>query len=239
MSKYKYSQKNLKENQARSVARDASVSVKTSVETVKFLKGKTTKRATAYLEKVLEKKIAIPYTRFTDGVGHRAGNGITSGRYPQKLSKVLINLIKNVEANASMKGLGEELKIVYFVAHKAATPMHYGRHPRREMKRTHVELIVEEVEAKKKTVVKKKVSIKAEAEEKKVVEKKTIETPVKKKAEVKVDVPKKEEVPKTEAKVEAKVEEKKTVEKPIENPKSKVKTEIPKDIKKEAIEVKK
>jgi large subunit ribosomal protein L22 len=214
MTKYKYSQKNLKENQAKAVARDASVSTKTSIETVKFLKGKTTKVAIAYLEKVLEKRLAIPYTRFTDGVGHRPGNGITSGRYPQKLSKVLITLIKSLEANASMKGLGEELKIVHFVAHRASTPMHYGRHSRREMKRTHIEIIAEEVEEKKKKPVKKKEAVK---------------TKVTEKVETKKEVPKEVKV---ELKVEPKVEEK-TIEK-----KEEAKIETPKEIKKEAIEVK-
>jgi len=186
MAKYKYSVKNLKENQAKALAKDASVSTKVAIETTKFLKGKTTKVAIAYLEKVLEKKLAIPYKRFTDGVGHRKGNGITSGRYPQKLSKVFITLIKSAEANASIKGLGEELKIVHFSAQKASVPMHYGRHPRREMKRTHVELIIEEVEAiKKKIIPKKKIEVKKEEkkpvikEQEKVIPKEEVKKEVK------------------------------------------------------------
>ena len=175
MAKQKYSVKNLKENQAKAIAKDASVSTKTSIETVKFLKGKTTKIAIAYLEKVLEKKLAVPYKRFTDGVGHRKGSGITSGRYPQKLSKALILLIKNVETNASMKGLGEELRIVSFVANRASIPMHYGRHPRREMKRTHIEIIVEEIESTKKKPIAKKQKV----AEKSKVEVKKVETVVK------------------------------------------------------------
>jgi large subunit ribosomal protein L22 len=156
MSKYNYSVKNLKENQAKAVARDASVSFKNSIEATRFLKGKTIAVASAYLEKVLEKKLAIPYKRFTDGVGHRKGSGITSGRYPQKLSKVLLDLFKSVSANASNKGLGDELRIVHFSANKASSPMHYGRHSRRVMKRTHIEIVVEEVESKKDSKTKKK-----------------------------------------------------------------------------------
>lgn len=155
MKKQNYSIKNLKENMAKAVTKDAPVSWKTSVEVVKFLKGKTTKQAKAYLEKVLDKKLAIPFTRFTADVGHRKGNGIATGRYPQKLSKVIISLLNNVEANASVKGLGENLKIIHFVANRASVPMHYGRHARREMKRTHIELIVQEVEEKKKSMKKK------------------------------------------------------------------------------------
>jgi ribosomal protein uL22 len=228
MAKYNYSRKLLEDNQARSVARDAPVSTKVSIEVVKFLKGKTTKVAKAYLEKVLQKTLAIPFTRFTDGVGHRPGNGITSGRYPQKLSVELIKLMTNVEANASIKGLGEELKIIHFVAHRASTPMHYGRHPRREMKRTHIEIIVEEVETKKK-VAKKKAKSKVEV---KKVEKKTEVKPEVKKSIPKVEV-KKEETnlvekiieKKPEVKVEKKVEESKVVEKKEEPKKEEPKKE--------------
>lgn len=237
MSDYKYSQKHLKENQARAVARDASVSTKASIEAVKFLKGKTTKVAIAYLEKVMKKDIAIPYTRFTDGVGHRTGKGITSGRYPQKLSRELIKLIKSTEANASMKGLGEELKIVHFVAHKASVPMHYGRHARREMKRSHIEIIVEEVEGKKKP--------------KPPAKKKATEKPVEMKPAVLKNIPKEEskiikKEPelnkrlKKELKVEPKVEEKKIVEKPVgkQKPKPEVKIEVKPEVKKETPKLK-
>ena len=216
MAKQKYSIKTLKENQAKALAKDASVSTKVSIETTKFLNGKSTKVAIAYLEKVLEKKLAVPYKRFTDGVGHRKGKGITSGRYPQKLSKLLIVLIKSVEANASMKGLGENLKIVHFNAHRASTPMHYGRHPRREMKRSHIEIIVEEVEAKKKVATKKKVVAKPKVEEKPKV-----------KAEIKTNIPKVEEKKVEEVKKEPKVEEKPKV--PTETPKQKEVIEAKKD----------
>ena len=126
MAKYNYSFKDLKENMAHAVARDAQVSFKAAIESSKFLKGKTTAQAKAYLEKVIDKKLAIPYTRFTDGVGHRKGKGIGSGRYPVKLAKVLLKLIKNVESNASIKGLNDSLKIVALIPNKASTPMRYG-----------------------------------------------------------------------------------------------------------------
>ena len=220
MNKQNYSIKNLKENMAKAIAKDAPVSWKTSVEMTKFLKGKTTKQAKAYLEKVLEKKLAIPFTRFNGDVGHRRGNGIAAGRYPQKLSKVVIALLNNAEANASMKGLGENLKIVHFVANKAAVPMHYGRHARREMKRTHIELIVEEVEEKKKSTKKstpKKVETKVEKTE---VSEKPAKPKVEPKKEIKPVETKKVEVQpikKAEVKLESKLEEKKVVEsKPLE-----------------------
>jgi len=159
MATYDYSTKDLKENMAKAVARDCGVSTKYAIETVQFLKNRTTAQAKAYLEKVIAQKAAIPFKRFTNGVGHRKGPNMAAGRYPRKLSIELIRLLKNVEANASLKGLGDNLKIVYFIANKAAVPMRYGRHPRRETKRTHIEIVVEEVEEKRiKSNTKKKIS---------------------------------------------------------------------------------
>ncbi len=205
MTKYKYSVKNLKENQAKALARDASVSFKSAIEACNFLRGRTTKQALSLLEKVLDKKIAIPFKRFTDGVGHRRGNGIAAGRYPQKLSDVLIKLIKNAEANASIKALNENLKIVHLSAQKASVPMHYGRHPRREMKRSHIELIVEEIEEKKKEPKKKKTDVKsttttkAKAKSENQNKEKVIPKEVKEEIKPKAD-DKKEEIKKKEVK---------------------------------------
>ena len=106
-------------------------------------------KAKDILERVLEKKQAIPFTRFTDGVGHRAGAGITAGRFPEKASKEFIKLIKDAEANAQTKGLSTELKIVHLLAHKGSNDYHYGRQRRRKYKRTHLEIVVEEQEEKK------------------------------------------------------------------------------------------
>ncbi len=215
MTKYNYAKKELKENQAKAVARDAPVSFKSSIETAKYLKNKTTAVAKAYLEKVVEKKAAIPYTRYTNGLGHRKGNGMAAGRYPVKLSKVLIKLLKNVEANASMKGLGEELKIIHFVAQKASVPMHYGRHARREMKRSHVEIIVEEIEDKKAKVSSKKKTVQKDQPKK---EDKKSEVKAEPKVEVKEEKkPEVEETKKEEPKVEVKIEKVKTEVKPEPN----------------------
>lgn len=213
MSKYKYSVKNLNDNQARALARDASVSFKSAIEACNFLRGRNTKQAISLLEKVLDKKIAIPFKRFTNGVGHRKGKGIGAGRYPQKLSDALIKLIKNAEANASIKGLNENLKIVHMSAQKASVPMHYGRHPRREMKRAHIELIVEEVEEKK-SVTKKKPKVKSQKSTKK-------EEVKQEKQSVKKEV-------KKESKEEIKKEKQETKKEEVKQEK-----EMPKPIKKE------
>lgn len=149
MSKLKYSME-LKEDMARAHGVSLPISTKVAVEMANFLRGRTTKKALAILEEVLEKKTAIPFKRFTDGVGHRPGK-VGPGRYPQKASQEFIKLIKQVEANAEAKTLGDNLVIVHLSANKASKPMRQGRQRRRQFKRTHVQIIVQEQEEKKET----------------------------------------------------------------------------------------
>lgn len=61
------------------------------------------------LEDVLEHKQDIPFTRFCRGVGrtvqtkNRHSNG--QGRRPEKSEKFVLDLLKNAESNAEVKGL--------------------------------------------------------------------------------------------------------------------------------------
>jgi large subunit ribosomal protein L22 len=148
MAKLKYAYQNFDETCASAYGRDLPVSTKTSIEMCSFLKGRSIEDATKILERVLIFKQAIPFRRFNDGVGHRRGK-IGPGRYPQKLTSIMLKLLKNVKANAETKGLSDSLKLVHMCAHKAATPFHQGRQRRRAMKRTHIELVVKDVSTKK------------------------------------------------------------------------------------------
>ncbi|KAK4402656.1 60S ribosomal protein L17-1 [Sesamum angolense] len=66
-------------------------------------------KAKRYLEDVLIHKQAIPFTRFCGGVGrtaqakNRHSNG--QGRWPVKSAKFILDLLKNAESNAEVKGL--------------------------------------------------------------------------------------------------------------------------------------
>ncbi|PWA76227.1 ribosomal protein L22/L17 [Artemisia annua] len=66
-------------------------------------------KAKRYLEDVLAHKQAIPFTRFRRGVGrtaqpkNRHSNG--QGRCSTKSAKFILDLLKNVESNAEVKGL--------------------------------------------------------------------------------------------------------------------------------------
>lgn len=158
--KTKYAFQGMKENMARAITKDIGISTKVSIEIANFLRGKTSTESKSILERVLKKKQAIPYKRFTDGVGHRKGAGIAAGRYPEKAAEAFLTLIKQCEANAQAKGLSSDLRIAHLVVQKGTNAFKQGRQRRRRYKRTHLEIALEEMEAQvtaKKTPTKKTV----------------------------------------------------------------------------------
>ncbi|MAG50158.1 50S ribosomal protein L22 [archaeon] len=165
----KYAIQNYKpEHMARVLGRDLSISTKQSIEMCNFIKKKKVKDAKKLLGKVMENKLAVPYKRFNKNIGHKPG--IAAGRFPQKTTENMIKLLDEVETNAQNKGLNvDDLYIMHICAHKASAPWHYGRQRRRKMKRTHIEIVVEEKEDKKNTKreAPKEVSKEPKKEEKK------------------------------------------------------------------------
>jgi large subunit ribosomal protein L22 len=142
MTKYKYAFKGMKENVVKAVARDIALSPKAAFEICKFIKGKEVAKAKAILEKVKEKKLAIPYTRATEGAGHKGG--MAGGKYPLKGSIEFLKLLKQLEANAQSKGLSANIKIIHACAQRAAEPFRTGRKRRVQSKRCHVEVAAQE-----------------------------------------------------------------------------------------------
>ncbi len=146
------------EHMARVLGRDLPISTKQSIEICNFIKKKKVKEAKKLLGKVMEKKLAVPYKRFNKDIGHKSG--IAAGRFPQKTAGQITKLLDEVETNAQNKGLNvDDLYIIHLCAHKASAPWHYGRQRRRKMKRTHIEIVVEEKEVKKKQREEKKKSV--------------------------------------------------------------------------------
>ena len=99
-------------------------------------------KAKNLLEKVMNKKEPIPFTRFAEGAGHKAG--MSSGKYPIKACSQILTLLKSAEANAQYKGLGTgNLIVKHVVTQKGPTTQKHGR-IRGNAKRTHVEIVLEE-----------------------------------------------------------------------------------------------
>ncbi|MBI2135078.1 50S ribosomal protein L22 [Candidatus Woesearchaeota archaeon] len=137
-----------KDNMARAVGKSLPISFKQSIEICNFIRNREVSYAKNVLNKVIEKKKAIPFRIFNDNMGHK--RGIAAGRYPGKASKEILDLINLVEANAQFKGMNSSnLVIAHINANKAATVLHYGRKRSRKAKRTNIEIVVKEKAGKK------------------------------------------------------------------------------------------
>jgi large subunit ribosomal protein L17e len=79
------------------------------------IKGLKLTKAKAYLENVLLYKEAIPFTKYTAGIGrHAVGKqykapGDKVG-WPQKATKTFLDLLRNVESNAEVKLITKRIK---------------------------------------------------------------------------------------------------------------------------------
>ena len=132
-----------KEHMARALGTALPITFKQSVEICRFIKNRNINEAKKMLHNVVEKKAAVPFKRYNWDLGHKKKIGPAS--YPEKASKEFIRLIESVEANAQFKGLNtSNLIIAHVSAHKAGKAWHYGRKTRRKMKRTNIEIVVEE-----------------------------------------------------------------------------------------------
>lgn len=128
---------------ARAKGNALPISFKQSVEICRFIENKNVNNAKKILQKVIEGRSAIPFRRYNRDLSHKKKIG--PARYPKKASEEFIRLIENVEANAQFKGLNtSKLVIAHISAHKASKTLHFGRKSRRKMKRTNIEVVVEE-----------------------------------------------------------------------------------------------
>jgi large subunit ribosomal protein L22 len=158
MSQYNYSTKANAENMAKAVGRDLPISTKHAVEICNEIKGMSTEKAKKFLKDVLAEKIPVRFRRFPHGIGHRKGK-FGTGRYPKKACEVFLTMIESVEANAEDKGLSvSDLVILHMRPQRAALQWHYGRQRRVSMKRSHLEVIVEEKKKEDKKTESKKVT---------------------------------------------------------------------------------
>lgn len=143
MTTYRYSTDTNREGIAKALGLDLPISRKKSIEVCNFIRKKELSQAKKILERVIEQKQAIPYRRFNKDTGHKPGIG--PGRYPVKTCQEIKTLLERVEASAEQKGLDTKLLVITHIsAQSGGSRMHYGRQRRRKMKRTHIEVVVEE-----------------------------------------------------------------------------------------------
>lgn len=142
--------------EATAAGKSLPISTRHSVEICSLIRGKTTEQSRKILERVVDKKQAVPYKRYMHGVGHRSGK-MAAGRYPEKASSYILEILKTAESNAEDKGLTPPFRIKEIIPNQASRSWHYGRQRRRKTKRTHIKIVLEELKtAKEKKEVEQK-----------------------------------------------------------------------------------
>nr|GMD11182.1 60S ribosomal protein L17-2 [Ipomoea batatas] len=135
---------------------DLRVHFKNTRETAHAIRKLPLGKAKRYLEDVLAHKQAIPFTRFCRGVGrtaqakNRHPNG--QGRWPVKSAKFILDLLKNAESNAEVKGLDVDILYISHIQVNQAqkqrrrTYRAHGRINPYMSSPCHIELILSEKE---------------------------------------------------------------------------------------------
>lgn len=130
-------------HQAKAVGNNLRVSWKHCTEIGRFVKGDTIEKAKNKLERVVEKDLAVPATKFDSDAGHQAGQG--KGFYPEKAAEEVLDLLNLAEANAENEGLNTaSLEVQEFITNKGPKIRTPKRHRGRSIKSAHVKIVVGE-----------------------------------------------------------------------------------------------
>lgn len=146
----KKDEKKVKKIEASVYAKNLRVSKRHAVAIGKFIKYKKIPYAIELLERVVKKRIAIP---FKGEFPHRHGKNLKgqsmmSGKYPVNASKEFIRLLKSLSANSNANGLDLEKTIIFEVIPNKASKQ-YHRFGSTEFKRTHILIKSKELGEKK------------------------------------------------------------------------------------------
>lgn len=129
-------------HQAKAVGNDLSISWKDATEIGRFVKGDTVEKAENKLERVIEKDLAVPFTKFS-GASHKPGKG--EARYPVKASEKILEVLRSAKHNAEDEGLNtDNLEVQEFITNQGSRYVTPSRHRGQRTKSAHVKIIVGE-----------------------------------------------------------------------------------------------
>ena len=100
------------------------------------MKGKSPDNGIKRLEEVIKGKRSIPMA--SREVAHQKGRGIAGAKFPKNACKEIINVLKQVKANAVVAGIENPI-VTIARANRASAPFRSGG---RKGKRTHLHLEV-------------------------------------------------------------------------------------------------
>ena len=144
MAVLKYGLNEMKENMVKASGRNLNVSAKQCIEICNHIRGRKLKQAKMMLQDSMDIKRAIPFKRFTNGLGHKPGMG--SGRFAPKACAEILRVLKSAEGNAKNKGFNAaDLVVTHIATQRAPKTWHYGRQSRTQFKSVHIEVVLAEV----------------------------------------------------------------------------------------------
>ena len=157
MPKWEYSfqeQKYDTDRIAKASGRDLRIKPKHAREICACIKGMKVDQAKSFLEDVIQLKRSVPFRRHKKKQAHRKDLKEFkwyAGRYPQKASSRIYEVLTAVESNAEYKGLDVDLcRIIHAAANRGRIIKRYierahGRSSPKYKHLSHVELIIYEV----------------------------------------------------------------------------------------------
>ncbi|MFH1471182.1 MAG: 50S ribosomal protein L22 [Candidatus Micrarchaeota archaeon] len=164
MPNFGYSYKGTGAKFAKAQVHDVDASYKDLGAVCDAIRHKGTEQALELLEKVAEGNTPILFRKHNKHLGHRRELGGKKGRYPRKAAKLVLAVLKNAVANASHKGLGDDLIVAHACANKQLILPRMapkGRSRRSNYETAKIELVVEESLESKKSLDKVKERAKA------------------------------------------------------------------------------
>ncbi|AEK20423.1 50S ribosomal protein L22 [Methanococcus maripaludis] len=151
MAKLKYKVEADPKNTARAMGRTLRISRKHAIELCRELSGMKLDAAVAYLNRVIALETPVPFKVHNKDLPHRKGKiGTHSGRFPQKASLEILNVLDNAKKNAEQKGLNtEKLRIKHISSNRGFTikrymPRAFGRASPKNQETIHIQVILEE-----------------------------------------------------------------------------------------------
>ena len=134
--KTKVEKKTEKKEMAMANGFSLKISPKLSKFTCRVLMGKTPEAGVARLEAVIAEKRPVPMAGLE--IGHRTGKGLAGGRFPKNCCREIIEIVKQVGANAVVAGIETPI-ITIAKADRASAPF---RRSGTRGKRTHIHIEV-------------------------------------------------------------------------------------------------
>jgi len=133
---------------ARARGIELPMSPKKTYEVLNAIRGLPLERARRILEDAVALKKAIPFRRYNQETAHHRGTG--PGRFPVKVAKNVLQLLKNAEENAEYDSLDTDRLFVKVAAsgrgriRKASMPRAQGRATAWNEQTTNVEIVLAE-----------------------------------------------------------------------------------------------